>query len=83
MLLASKADYNRDVYSQRFARLLNKALKRGKQDPRLALDWLENKYRLLPALLLTRHRLETTDAYLDVREHILNRMQTSPDTDAG
>ncbi|MEX2160636.1 MAG: hypothetical protein WD751_01870 [Anaerolineales bacterium] len=67
--------YDREIYSRTFARLLNQGLKRGKGDARLALQWLEKKYRLLPALLFSRHRPEVSDAYLDVREHFLKRIK--------
>ncbi|MDA1330340.1 MAG: hypothetical protein DWG76_05195 [Chloroflexi bacterium] len=70
----SKAQYNREIYSRTFARLLNKALKRGNGDAQLALAWLDRRHHLLFALLFTRYKLETTDAYLDVREHIENRI---------
>lgn len=71
--------YNRDVYSRTFARLLNKAMKRGKGDPEKALAWLDRHYKPLIALLFTRHRLESTDAYMDVREHVLKRIQAEVD----
>ena len=67
--------YNHDVYSRKFARLLNKAIKRGSGDPVRALNWLDNKYKPFIALLFSRQRVESTDAYLDVREHILKRIE--------
>jgi hypothetical protein len=66
--------YDRDVYSRDFARLLNKALKSANGDARKALVLLESRYRLVPSLIFSRHRAETSDAYLDVREHLLNRI---------
>ncbi len=67
--------YNHDIYSTTFARLLNKAMMRGAGDPRRALDWLDKRYKAIFAFLFTRHRLEKVDAYLDVREHILKRIE--------
>lgn len=67
--------YNRDIYSRTFARLLNKAMKRGEGDPREALNWLDKRYKAILGFLFTRHRLESVDAYLDVREHILKRIE--------
>lgn len=69
--------YDRDVYSRSFARLLNKALKKGSGDPTQALAWLDTKYKPLFALFLSRHKLERTDAYLDVREHIVKRIEAT------
>ncbi|MCW5875890.1 MAG: hypothetical protein KIS85_03310 [Anaerolineales bacterium] len=69
------AQYNREIYSSQFARLLNRALKQGGGDAGQALSWLERKYHLPLMLLFTPHRLELSDAYLDVREHILMRME--------
>lgn len=68
------AEYQRVVYEKTFARLLNKALKKGGNDPALALAWLDKKYRLLFVLLSTPYRLESTDAYMDVREHLQKRI---------
>jgi hypothetical protein len=68
--------YNREVYSRNFARLLNRALKQGGGDPQQALHWLDKKYKPIFALLFTRHRLEMSDAYMDVREHIVKRLAT-------
>lgn len=67
--------YDREVYSRSFARLLDEAMHKGAGDPRRALAWLERKYKLALALALTRHKLETSDAYMDVREHILKRIE--------
>ena len=69
------SSYDHDAYSRKFARLLNKAMKRGAGDPHKALNWLDNNYRPFFALLFTRQRLESTDAFLDVREHILKRIE--------
>jgi hypothetical protein len=66
--------YDREIYSRTFARLLEQALRKGKGDPRLALHWLQHRYKLVVALAFTRHKLETSDAYLDVREHIQKRI---------
>lgn len=73
--------YDQDVYSQRFARLLNRALQKGKGDPKLALSWLDKRYKLLFSLAFTRHKLEVSDAYMDVREHILKRIKTMEQKD--
>ena len=67
--------YDKDVYSRNFARLLNKAMKKGASDPAQALHWLETKYNPFLAMLFTRHRLEMSDAYMDVREHITKRVR--------
>ena len=67
--------YDKEIYSRNFARLLNRAMKRGGGDPRQALLWLDKKYKPLLALLFTRHRLEMSDAYMDVREHIRKRIE--------
>jgi len=69
------SSYDRDVYSRYFARLLNYALKKGGGDSHAALLWLEKRYRLVLALFFSRHRREMSDAYMDVREHILNRIK--------
>lgn len=66
--------YDKDVYSRSFARLLNKALKKGGGDPAQALHWLDTRYKPLFAMLFSRHKLERTDAYMDVREHIVKRL---------
>ena len=68
--------YDHDFYSQQFARLLNRSLQKGKGDPTLALDWLDRKYKLILSLMFTRHKLEISDAYMDVREHMLKRVKT-------
>ena len=67
--------YNKEIYSRNFARLLNRAMRRGAGDPHQALLWLDKKYKPLLALLFTRHRLEMSDAYMDVREHIRKRIE--------
>jgi hypothetical protein len=67
--------YDKEIYSQKFARLLNRAMKKGGSDPQKALQWLDNKYKPIFALIFTRHKLETSDAYMDVREHIVNRIE--------
>ncbi len=67
--------YDREVYSREFARLLNRALKQGGGDASQALAWLEGRYHLPLVLLFSGHRMELSDAYLDVREHILKRME--------
>ena len=69
------ADYDRDAYSRQFARLLNKALKRGRGDSRKALAWLEKGHKSFWALTFSRQRAERADAYLDVREHIVKRIE--------
>jgi hypothetical protein len=66
--------YDRDFYSRTFARLINKALKKGDGDPAKALYWLEKRYNPLLALIVSRHRMELADAYLDAREHIKKRI---------
>lgn len=67
--------YDREVYSREFARLLNRALKQGGGDAGRALAWLEGKYHLPLVLFFSANRMELSDAYLDVREHILKRME--------
>lgn len=67
------SNYHRDVYEKTFARLLNKALRKGANDPFLALKWIEKPYRLPLMLIMSPHRVETTDALIDVREHLNNR----------
>ena len=68
-------DYDQDAYSRYFARLLNKAMKRGQGDPQKALYWLEKRYRPLLGIAFTRKRLERADAFLDVREHVAKRIE--------
>lgn len=75
--------YDHEIYSRKFARLLNTALKKGGGDPKEALAWLDRKYKPLFALLFTRSKLETTDAYMDVREHIRKRIEGEQDGDEG
>lgn len=67
--------YDREVYSREFARLLNRALKQGQGDANQALAWLQAKYHLPLVLLFSPNRLELSDAFLDVREHILMRIR--------
>jgi hypothetical protein len=67
--------YDKEIYSQKFARLLNRAMKKGGGDPQKALQWLDKQYKPIFALIFTRHKLETSDAYMDVREHIVNRIK--------
>ncbi len=71
------SQYNRDVYSRTFARLLNRALKKGEGDASKALEWLDHRYKLIWNLLFTRHKAEISDAYMDVREHIVKRIKES------
>lgn len=71
--LYKMAKYHRDVYEKSFARLLNKALRKGLNDPEMALKWLDKPYRLLITLLFSSYRVENTDALMDVREHLKNR----------
>lgn len=66
--------YSQDVYRQLFVRLLARAMQQGKQDPHVALHWLERKYKLALAMLFTRHKLELADAYMDVRQYIQARV---------
>lgn len=73
--------YDREFYSRRFARLLDRAMQKGQRDPQKALAWLEKGYKPLLALMLTRHKLETSDAYMDVREHILKRIENEAEKD--
>lgn len=73
--------YDKDVYSRHFARLLNKALKKGGGDPAQALAWLDTRYKPLFAMLFSRHKLEMTDAYMDAREHIIKRIQSAADNE--
>jgi hypothetical protein len=68
-------NYDHDAYSKYFARLLNKAMKRGQGDPQKALHWLEKRYKALWRIVLTKKRLERADAYLDVREHVAKRIE--------
>lgn len=66
--------YDRKIYSRQFARLLNKALKTGEGDAQAALSWLEKSNRPILTMLLDKHALEKTDAYLDAREHLERRL---------
>jgi hypothetical protein len=69
------AAYDQNVYSRQFARLLNRALKQGGGNAQKGLDWLERRYRLVLTMLLTRYKAEMADAYMDVREHLVNRIE--------
>lgn len=69
------AAYDQNIYSRQFARLLNHALKQGEGDAERALHWLEQRYRLVLTILMTRYKAETADAYMDVREHLVNRIE--------
>lgn len=68
-------EYDREVYQRSFARLLNRALKAGEGDPSRALEWLDRKNKPLWTAIFGRHRAEMSDAYMDVREHILKRIE--------
>jgi hypothetical protein len=72
--------YDREYYSRTFARLLNTAMQKGQGDARQALAWLDKRYKPLLALLFTRHKLETSDAYMDAREHITKRIENESKT---
>lgn len=67
--------YDRPVYERTFARLLDRSLAKGKNDPAKALKWLNRPFRYALAVTFTVHRLETTDAFLDVREHLSKRIE--------
>ncbi len=67
--------YDREIYQRNFARLLNRALKVGGGDAAKALEWLDHKYKPLWTVLFSRHRAEMSDAYMDVREHIVKRIK--------
>ncbi|MCL5428751.1 MAG: hypothetical protein M1347_02955 [Chloroflexi bacterium] len=69
------AEYDHDVYSRNFARLLNRALKKGGGDAASALEWLDRHYKPVWAFVFNRHRAELADAYMDVREHIVKRIK--------
>ena len=75
------SNYHRDVYEKSFARLLNKALQKGANNPKLALQWLDRPYRLPLILLSTAYRVEKTDALIDVREHLKNRAKIKSKSD--
>lgn len=74
-------DYDREVYQRNFARLLNRALKVSGGDAAKALEWLDRKYKPLWTVLFSRHRAEVSDAYMDVREHIVKRIEESRDAE--
>lgn len=67
--------YDHDFYSRTFARLLNRALKKGEGDASKALEWLDHKYKPLWTMLFSRHRAEMSDAFMDVREHVVKRIK--------
>ncbi len=67
--------YDRDVYSRNFARLLNRALKKGQGDASRALEWLDHNYKPFWHFLFGKHKAEMSDAYMDVREHIVKRIK--------
>lgn len=67
--------YDREIYQRSFARLLNRTLKVGGGDAVRALEWLDHKYKPLWTVLFSRHRAEMSDAYMDVREHIVKRIK--------
>ena len=71
------SNYQREEYEKKFARLLNKALRKGKNDPGRALSWLNKRSKLQFAWMLTSKRIEAVDAYLDVREHLEKRLLTN------
>lgn len=73
--------YDREFYSRRFARLLDQAMQKGEGDPHKALAWLDKRYKPLLVLMFTRHRLETSDAYMDVREHIVKRIENDSEAE--
>jgi len=77
MIFGMPPTYDHDLYSRNFARLLNRALKIGGGDASKALEWLDRKYKPLWTMLFSRHRAEMSDAYLDVREHIMKRIKES------
>lgn len=70
-----QGSYDQNIYSQQFARLLNHALKQGAGDAQQALIWLERRYRLVLTILLTRYKAEMADAFMDVREHLVKRIE--------
>jgi hypothetical protein len=67
--------YDCEIYQRNFARLLNRALKKGNGDAAKALEWLDRKYMPIWKVLFSRHRAEMSDAYMDVREHIVKRIK--------
>jgi hypothetical protein len=69
--------YDKDFYQRNFARLLNKALKASNSDAAAALRWLDAHYKPLWTILFNKHKAEMTDAYLDVRDHLLKRVDGS------
>ena len=73
--MRSMSAYDHEIYQRNFARLLNRALKSGVGDPTKALEWLDHKYKPIWMMLFSRHRAEMTDAFLDVREHMVKRIK--------
>ena len=67
--------YDRSIYETTFASLLDQSLRKGSNDPERALKWLNRPMRYFFALLRTSNRLEVTDAFLDVREHLTKRIE--------
>ena len=67
--------YDHDFYSRNFARLLNRAMNKGAGDATKALEWLDRKYKPFWNILLSKHKAEMSDAYMDVREHIVKRIK--------
>ncbi len=76
-IITLMSGYDRDLYSQTFARLLNRALKKGGGDAAKALEWLDRNYKPFWHVLFGKHKAEMSDAYMDVREHIVKRMKES------
>lgn len=75
------SNYHRLTYERTFARLLDRSLAKGKNDPTKALEWLNRPFRYALAVTFTVHRLETTDAFLDVREHLSKRIELLAETE--
>jgi hypothetical protein len=71
--------YNRSEYESAFAQLLERSLAKGKNDPGKALKWLNRPFRYSLAIIFNSNRLETTDAFLDVREHLEKRIKLFAD----
>lgn len=71
--------YDHDVYSRNFARLLNRALKIGGGDAEKALQWLERKNKPFWTVLFSKHKAELSDAFMDVREHLVKRIKHGKD----
>lgn len=77
------ATYDQNIYSRQFARLLNRALKQGGGNPQVALDWLERRYRLVLTMMLTRYKAEMADAFMDVRAHLVKRIDAEQKLEIG